>query len=133
MASLNKASGRASALRVRADSLVGLYGTPSEIMSNVACDCPLSPRNRFSIFNNVPRGERARVRGTQDRLVLGSRRSTQINSLIRPAATFSPESGGEGTDLTSTFENAASRTACSRTPGRSPRVPIKPDECEEAA
>jgi len=113
MTSLNMASGRVSALRVRADLLSGLYSTPSEIMFKVSCDCPLSPRNRFSIFKNIPRGERARVRGTQSRLSSGLPRSPQISPLIRPAATFSPELGGEGADLTSTFENASCQTECS--------------------
>jgi len=63
----------------------------------VPFDCPLSPRKRVFNFTTVPRGERARVRGQRRRLISGSSRLNQVNPLIRPAATFSPDLGGEGT------------------------------------
>ena len=40
-----------------------IHFTPSEMRCQVSCDCPLSPRNRFSNFMTDPRGERVRVRG----------------------------------------------------------------------
>ena len=63
----------------------------------VSCDCPLSPRDRFSNWTILPRGERARVRGNftfvlQLRLTINR---SAPSSGLQPS--FPPDLGGEGT------------------------------------
>ena len=75
----------------------GCLGERAEMRLQVSCDCPLSPRNRFSKCRIFPRGERARVRGNFT-FVLQLRLTINRSApLIRPPATFSPDLGGEGT------------------------------------
>ena len=60
-------------------------------------DCPLSLRSQLPNFTRVPRGERARVRGREDRRFSGPSQFIRVIPLIWPLATFSPDLGGEGT------------------------------------
>ena len=55
------------------------------------------PRNQFAIITNTPRGGEGQGEGEKYQLFSGSLYSLQVSPLIRPAATFSPDLGGEGT------------------------------------
>gem|GEM_PF-1818502 len=63
----------------------------------LSCDCPLSPRNRFSNCAVFPRGGEGQGEGEFYVCSSASFDNKPVNPLIRPPATFSPDLGGEGT------------------------------------